>query len=759
MIGRAGYLLAARLARPDQLLLLAFAKKAAEELQERIVERLGKWSGDTPPKVKTFHALGLEIVGAVEGKKPRLSPLAEDPVAFSRFVDTTLDRCLDNEAYRKRFLYYTQAELFSYRSQFDFTTVGDYQEYVRTNELRTLKGVVVKSFEEVVIGNFLSANGIPFEYERKYEIDTRTPEFAQYRPDFYLPEAGVYIEHFALDKDGNPPRHFGAKYRAGVEWKRQLHARHRTKLIETYSYLKREGRLEEVLKEKLLEAGITFRPRSDDELLAELRDGTLSSEISTLFSRFVTLFRDAAADFEDVRARALSNIDSSQLTIILDLVEPIVHAYNKHLANSGELDFSDMIWRATEHASNGRFVSPYRHILVDEFQDISGPRAKLLKAILRQSEDSVLYAVGDDWQSIYRFAGSDISYTRNFESLFGATASTALDLTFRFNQEISDLASRFVLKNPSQLQKSIRSLRQRGRAAVSLVRIVSKTQGLHSTLEAIARMASSDRVKEPTVLVLARYHFVLESWTKTPAGRALKHAHPTLSIQYSTIHAAKGKEADYVVVLDVEKGKNGFPCEKPADPVLEFLLPPAESFPLAEERRLFYVALTRARHRIYVCYNPLIPSLFVRELVHKANGYLICDDELSSATITQPIPAISCPECRTGHLVPRSGTHGPFVGCDHFPYCKHIEQPCPQCGALMERTGHSRVCSVLTCRAEVPICPSCGGDMVERSGPYGRFWGCLNYRKDAEHFCSFTKNIDGKDDVPRFPPGSLEPQA
>ncbi|MCL4721010.1 MAG: UvrD-helicase domain-containing protein, partial [Gammaproteobacteria bacterium] len=130
MIGRAGYLLAARLARPDQLLLLAFAKKAAEELQERIVERLGKWSGDTPPKVKTFHALGLEIVGAVEGKKPRLSPLAEDPVAFSRFVDTTLDRCLDNEAYRKRFLYYTQAELFSYRSQFDFTTVGDYQEYV-----------------------------------------------------------------------------------------------------------------------------------------------------------------------------------------------------------------------------------------------------------------------------------------------------------------------------------------------------------------------------------------------------------------------------------------------------------------------------------------------------------------------------------------------------------------------------------------------------------------------------------------------------
>lgn len=750
MIGRTGYLLASELAQSDQILLLAFAKKAAEELEERIESRLEKWHGGRPPKVKTFHALGLEIVGHVERKRPRLTPMAEDKSKFAQFVDRTLEACLRDRTYRRKFIKYFQRERFPYRSPFDFNCIEDYREYVRVNELRTLNGDVVKSFEEVLISNFLSANGIRFEYERRYEVDTRTPDFSQYRPDFYLLDYGIYIEHFALDYAGMPPKHFHQQaYLDGIKWKRKLHEENETKLIETYSWMRWDGRLEEQLKSALEDAGVTFAPKSSEELLDDLRKGSLISDFAQLLSEFITLFKTAAGDVEDLKKKAKAHVDRSRILLLLELIVPIVKIYDQHLKRNGEIDFADMIWRAVAYVTTGEYRSPYRHILVDEFQDISGPRAKLIKGLLEQNRDQVFYAVGDDWQSIYRFTGSDISFTRDFAQEFGTTATTALDLTFRFNQEISDVASRFVLKNPDQIQKSIRSNRNHGFPAVSLIRVLEMDRGLSLALGAVSEIAKTDQIKHPTVLVLGRYHFVLEEWVRTPAGKALRTAYPKFDIQFSTVHAAKGKEADYVIVLDLVKGRNGFPSEKPTDPLLEFLLPQAESFPHAEERRLFYVAVTRARHRAYLVYNPMIASEFIHELMVAENGFNVCDDEIASRHMAASIPPIPCPQCRTGRLVLRMGSRGPFVGCNNFPFCKYTERPCPQCGGLMRRTETIRICAQPDCDAEVPICPRCGGDMVERSGPYGRFWGCLNYRKDVEHYCRYTINIERTSDIKR----------
>jgi DNA helicase IV len=753
MIGRTGYLLASELAQSDQILLLAFAKRAAEELEERIETRLAAWHGGRPPKVKTFHALGLEIVGRVERKRPRLTPMAEDSSKFSQFVDRTLDVCLLDRTYRRKFIKYFQQERYPYRSPFDFDSMQDYREYVGANELRTLNGDVVKSFEEALISNFLSANGILFEYERRYEKDTRTPDFSQYRPDFYLVDYGIYIEHFALDKSGMPPQHFNQKrYLDGITWKRKLHEENKTILIETYSHLRWDGRLEEHLKSVLEEAGVAFAPKSSEKLLDELREGSLVSDFAQLLSDFITLFKTAAGDLEDLETKATAHADRSRILLLLDLIVPIVKVYDQHLKTNGEIDFADMIWRAVAYVTTGEYRSPYRHILVDEFQDISGPRAKLIKGLLNQDKNQVFYAVGDDWQSIYRFTGSDISYTRDFAKGFGATATTALDLTFRFNQEISDLASRFVLRNPDQIQKSIRSNRSHGFPAVSLIRVLERGRGLSLALNAVSEIAKTDQVHRPTVLILGRYHFVLEDWVRTSAGKALRGAHPRLDIQFSTVHAAKGKEADYVIVLDLVKGGSGFPSQKPTDPLLEFLLPPAEPFPHAEERRLFYVAVTRARHRAYLVYNPMIASEFVQELLAAENGFNVCDSEIESRHMAASIPAIPCPQCRTGRLVLRMSSHGPFVGCNNFPFCRYTERPCPECGGLMRRTEKLRICAQPHCDAEVPICQRCGGDMVERTGPYGRFWGCLNYRKDVEHCCTNRINIE------RHQHGSGSPQ-
>jgi len=748
MIGRAGYLLASQRAVPDELLMLAFARKAASEMQERLDERLDERLGlvDESPTVKTFHALGLEIIGKAEGRRPDLHKMAEDAHAFEKFIDKQISACCDDPDYRAMIIRYCGSEKFSYRNHFNFTSMRDYLEYVRTNELRTLKGEVVKSFEECVIANFLHAHGIAYKYEHPYEFDTSGPVYRQYKPDFYLPECGVYIEHFALDRSGNPPTHFDQKrYLEGVEWKRKTHSKNDTKLVETYSYLKRDGLLESHLTKRLKAAGIDLVRRSDDELLRELRDSGEVSEFAVLPREFLPMFKESGYSLDELRDKAVRDIDSSRHGLLLALFAPILDAYQIELSRSCQIDFADMIRKASDHVESGSFPSPYTHVLVDEFQDISSARARLLRAIVGQKRDAVLFAVGDDWQSIYRFTGSDIAYTHDFPNYFGPTATTPLEKTFRFNSKIGDVSSTFVLRNPAQIRKSIESDVVVEPPAVSLIRIVRDEDGLNLALNAIVGRVSYGSERSTHVLVLGRYNFTVKEWGTPAARRQFKKLYPSLTIDFMTVHAAKGKEADYVVVLGLGRGKHGFPCEKPMDSIIEWLLPAPESYPLAEERRLFYVALTRARHRVYLVYNPMEASSFIGELLDEDSSYPVCTDEIAAELMCADIPHIACPVCGSGVLVPRSGQYGVFVGCSNYPYCRYSEKPCPQCGGLMRIDGQSRTCTNPACGTSVPICPKCGGSMVERVGPYGRFWGCSNYRQGADFVCTHTVNIERHD--------------
>ena len=212
-----------------------------------------------------------------------------------------------------------------------------------------------------------------------------------------------------------------------------------------------------------------------------------------------------------------------------------------------------------------------------------------------------------------------------------------------------------------------------------------------------------------------------------PGMRQRLKASRLLKAEFSTVHAAKGKEADYVIVVGLAEGRYGFPCEVPSEEILELLLPDAEAFPHAEERRLFYVALTRARHRVYLAYNPLAASTFIHELLDDPASYPVTVDEFDGEDGVHPMfPRVHCPTCQSGYLVPRESQFGAFFGCSHYPRCETVSHPCPQCRGIMEMRGQSKVC--VNCGGVIPICPKCGGDLVERTGPYGRFWGCSNYR-------------------------------
>ena len=464
MIGRAGFLIHSGQAKPDQILMLAFANKAAREMQERLDERVK----EIP---RTFHKLGRDIIVKVEGEHPSLSPLSEDDALLKNQVGKWIEeKMINNSSYKEDVLNYFSDYLYPAVNPFDFKTKGEYLEYIRANEIWTLKGEKVKSLGECLIANHLFALGIKYQYEANYKNKTPRLNFRQYKPDFYLPDYGIYIEHFGVDRDGNTaPFIDKEKYRQGMEWKREQHKKYKTRLIETYHYELTEGSLRQNLEQKIKKLRVKFHPLSPEEILEKLiKFGAVSALAEFLANLLKACKRDGLCP-DQLHPEKFPSVDPDQLQQIRTILSPIYELYQNHLKENQEIDFDDMIHKAIDYVKSGRFISRWRYILVDEFQDISEPRARLVKALKESANECSLFCVGDDWQSIYRFTGSDIRFTTEFKKKFGPTKTTKLDKTFRFNDSICDIASRFILKNPAQIKKSLTTHATVKHPAVSLL--------------------------------------------------------------------------------------------------------------------------------------------------------------------------------------------------------------------------------------------------------------------------------------------------
>ncbi|MEO3989170.1 DNA helicase IV [Pseudocitrobacter cyperus] len=285
------------------------------------------------------------------------------------------------------------------------------------------------------------------------------------------------------------------------------------------------------------------------------------------------------------------------------LMAPLLKAWKTALKDENAVDFSGLIHQAINVLEKGRFVSPWKHILVDEFQDISPQRAALLAALRKQNSQTTLFAVGDDWQAIYRFSGAQLSLTTAFSHYFGEGDNCALDTTYRFNGRIGQIANRFIQQNPHQLHKPLNSLTAGDKKAVTLLP--------DDQLDALFDKLSGYVTPEQRILVLARYHHLKPAALEKAATRW-----PKLNIDFMTVHASKGQQADYVIVLGLQEGQDGFPAPARESIMEQALLPEPEDFVDAEERRLLYVAITRARHRVWLLFNKEEPSPFVEILKH-----------------------------------------------------------------------------------------------------------------------------------------------
>lgn len=285
------------------------------------------------------------------------------------------------------------------------------------------------------------------------------------------------------------------------------------------------------------------------------------------------------------------------------LMAPLLKAWKTALKEENAVDFSGLIHQAIILLEKGRFVSPWKHILVDEFQDISPQRAALLAALRKQNKHTALFAVGDDWQAIYRFSGAQLSLTTAFHDYFGEGDRSDLDTTYRFNARIGEVANRFIQQNPHQLEKPLNSLSTGDKKAVTLL----ADDQLEPLLDKLSGFVKGDE----RILILARYHYLKTAILEKAATRW-----PKLQLDFMTVHASKGQQADYVIVVGLQEGSDGFPAPARESVMEQALLPAPEDFPDAEERRLLYVAITRARHRVWLLYDKERPSPFVEVLKH-----------------------------------------------------------------------------------------------------------------------------------------------
>jgi len=682
----------------EEILLLSFTSESAIKLQASIK--------DSGVIASTFHKFCLDVLRSID-VKPTIFGNNNGEV-FKIFIEKTFNELVNrNDEYLEKVIVYFTSLMKIDKSEFDFANRGDYIQYLKDYNYKSYKKIklknldkityrreIVNSVEECKIANFLLFNGIDYEYEEQYEYDTATQNHRQYKPDFKIKQNGitVYLEHQGINRDGNVPKFFASEdknyskvnndYKEKIKWMKNEHKKNNTALIQTFSYEKDEGVLFENLINNLTKAGIVLYPKSSKEKWDIIRTGA-DDEVSgftSLLSTFITLLKSnnySIADVNELNSNE-DNIFKVRNKAFIELIEPLYNKYEDHLKYKDEIDFSDMINKATNYIQENKFSKKIRYIIIDEFQDISKGRYQLLKAIKDQQPSCKLFCVGDDWQSIYRFTGSDITLINDFEKYFGVTVRSKIETTYRFNEPLIGLSSDFISKNPTQIKKDLVGVGNDKETSYEIIYSNNDDQDDTISLQLVLDrlVANEPEITSKKIYLLGRYNFDIKRiknedkifkinlkensisyLTKNPMEENV-----TIKIEFHTVHTAKGLEADIVIILNCNSGKYGFPSEIYDDPVLNILLSKPDLFENAEERRLFYVAMTRAKEKLFFIADNRYKSKFIKELENN-----IDNDDIKK-----------CPNCKTADLIKKSGEKNgkPWTmwGCSNYLYgCDYVK--------------------------------------------------------------------------------------
>lgn len=648
MASKVKYLVDVKKVDPSKIVVMSYTKKATEELEKRIVLDFG-----LPAKVTTFHSLGLMHIREIfkdrkcyvvdENKKEEIFLeyfknhifQYKDKVKelLEVFNTTTIAQkwvfgTYFQENYDK---YPTFDEYFESYKKYRLSEVPDLKKWIyniiekelNSETIRTIKGEIVKSKGEAIIANFLYKNGIEYEYEKIYK--DFMPDRKIYLPDFTLNLGGlpVYLEYFGLstydDKNLN-------RYNKIRKIKEEYHQKHHTTFIKI-DYKKGESIIN-TLKEELTKLGFTPKPRTDIEIFSTILDNNKVSQFYP-FKNFIlktidtiksTSKRENYHQIVEDYISKLPKAEKEMATKQFKYIDEFYKYYQTKLYGSEEygFDFSDMIYYANRYINKIDTNNlNFEYLIIDEYQDISEDRYHLTKNIANRNTAKVV-AVGDDWQSIFAFAGSKIEYIYNFLKYFPGAKLLKITSTYRNSQELIDYSGTFVMKNEDQIKKELVSSKN----ITNPIKFITFTGD--EEIDTLKGLISSIHKVNPehNIMVLARTNKMIEacyndSELKDDIGTKIKYiGYEDIDIDGMTIHKSKGLTADEVIVIGLD---SSFPRNQTGIFWIEGLFknkPQEEKIPFAEERRLFYVALTRTKNYVYLLTDndPNNRSPFINEI-------------------------------------------------------------------------------------------------------------------------------------------------
>lgn len=752
---------------PKQILVISFTNKAVNELKQRII---GELHIECP--IATFHSTGNAIL---HKQNPEKLSIVDDSKLYFVVQDYFRNSILKHENMVNNLIMFFASyfdapyegddlnKFFNNIAKSNFTTlrseITDFQRNVidtRTKKAVTIQSEVMRSNQEVEIANFLYLNGIDYEYEPLYPYDilvARKP----YTPDFIIKQGDniAYIEHFGLTEDGRNDRYSADQidaYKQAINDKIRLHKQHGTNLIYTFSSFNDRRPITEHLKEQLEDNGFVLTPRSSKEVLEMLvrsEENRYIRKLVALICRFITNFKTNGFTADEFN-RMYHSTQNVRSRLFLDICNDCYLEYQRYLKENDAVDFEDMInesARVLREVKAMKQKLDFKYIIVDEYQDISRQRFDLVSA-LHETTEAKIIAVGDDWQSIYAFSGSDITLFTKFAEKMGYAKLLKIVKTYRNSQEVIDIAGTFIQKNKEQIKKELISPKNitdpviiytydsRRKDAKGDNRSGANYAIAHAIEVALEQIITYNKAegkpKDSSILLLGRFGFDGDKLERSGLfeyinrGSKLKSVkYPKLNITFMTAHASKGLGYDNVIVINGRNETYGFPSKIEDDPVLAFVIKGDRSIDYAEERRLFYVAMTRTKNRVFFIAPEQNPSEFLLEIKHDYKNVVlngswnedpkdipsykktcpicgypmqfryknayglrlhICTNEpevcgfMTNEYKAGKMSIIKCDQCRDGYLIVR-----PAKNDDYFLGCTNYKKDGTGCGRVMAR--------------------------------------------------------------------------
>ena len=625
IVGKVRYLIDIKHVNPQNILLISYTNKAAAELTERMdIAGLRGY---------TFHKLAIDIIGKATGQKPSICDNTD-----ALFVKI-YHQLLKNEDFKKSIVeyfvdYQVQESDWEHRKNERRQQLSELKEVRLKAQFPDMDGkiIYVRSEQEQRICFVLSSLGVKFRYEEPYEYPLADEMHSQYRPDFsiYYEQDGktkrIYLEHFGVDEHGLVPTWFAKdkgityeeanqKYNDGITWKKAAHEKFGTILLTTSSADFHYSDIRHTLKTLLKKAGVPVQEKTDAELYDMILPSNSKQEKAfiRLVVTFVTLIKSSCKSVQEVLTQTKNAGDERSEFIIKRIFQPVYERYIEELKSCNQIDFTDAILQATEICRSSYPVK-YEYIIVDEFQDISVDRCNFLKVLRDGNPPAKLYCVGDDWQSIYRFSGSDMALFNQFSNYFGPTEINRIETTYRFGEPLVSMSSQFIQRNKAQLKKNIHPFNPQAKTELQFC--AYERRDYCNTIGQLVASIPADK----SIFLLGRYSFddyyLSFLYKSVKEGNRFYYFIEDIKIEFLTVHKSKGLEADYVIILQCNKDTYGFPSMVSDDPVLDYVLTKSDQYPYGEERRLFYVAITRAKIKTYILYDKRFPSVFVDEFLH-----------------------------------------------------------------------------------------------------------------------------------------------